>query len=450
MLHNVIDVLRSRLDEPTSRALANAVSRAVADGALAHGGKLPPIRTVATELGLSPTTVSAAWALLARSGAIRTDGRRGTVIAPETQAGPVRYRRVIGTGARFDIDLSTGVPDPALLPDLGPALLRLQRGSVPQTYLDEPVVPELAEVLRASWPFSPGALTMADGAMDALDLITGCFLRFGDRVAVEHPCFPPLLDLLDLVGVQVVPLDLDDDGPLVARVAAALESGVTAVFLQPRAQNPTGASLTHDRAQALAALLAGRDVLIVENDSAGMVANSPSISLGTWLPDSTLHVRSFSKSHGPDLRLAAIGGAAPLIERLSERRHLGQGWTSRLLQRLLLDLLTDPHSIAQVEQARDEYARRRRLVVQALDRLELSVSGKDGLNLWLAVKDEASALVGLAARGIGAAPGGPFSVRSTMPAHLRVTVGLLGDDDRGEVAAALAAVAAADAWSAPR
>jgi hypothetical protein len=55
------------------------------------------------------------------------------------------------------------------------------------------------------------------------------------------------------------------------------------------------------------------------------------------------------------------------------------------------------------------------------------VTGTDGINLWMEVSDERSALLTLAAQGIGAAPGEPFMVRPDRP-HLRVTVGLVGDD----------------------
>src|SRR5690606_11560245 len=86
---------------------------------------------------------------------------------------------------------------------------------------------------------------------------------------------------------------------------------------------------------------------------------SPDLSLGSRLSDRTLHVRSYSKSHGPDLRLAALGGPRALVQPLVDRRFLGQGWTSRLLQRVLVHLLTDPASTAAIADARREYARRR-------------------------------------------------------------------------------------------
>lgn len=448
MLQSVLTAIEERMATPTARGLATAVGRAVSDGALAAGDKLPPIRTVATQLGLSPTTVSAAWSLLARSGTIHTDGRRGTVITVR-RAGPTRYRRAVDVGTPFALDLSTGTPDPALLPDLTPALRRVRHASTPSTYLDDPVLPALAEILHVDWPFAADRITVVDGAMDALQLIATTHLRFGERVGVEQPCFPPLLDLLESVGVVPVPIGVDDDGPLPADLRSAVAADVRALFVQPRAQNPTGASMTQERVADLAAALRGSDAIVVEDDSAGAVASAPPVSLGSVLPRQTVHVRSYSKSHGPDLRLAAVGGASPLVDPVVDRRFLGQGWTSRLLQGLLVDLLTHPTSVHSVERARQAYARRRSLIVSALAGDGVDVAGKDGLNIWLPVRDESAALLRLAAEGIGASPGGPFSVDSALPPHLRVTVGLVSEHHR-DVAAALAAAARAGARTAPR
>src|SRR5665647_1445122 len=348
-MRTAISAIEERLELPSARGLAQAVSRAVRDGALAPGAKLPPIRAVATQLGLSPTTVSAGWALLARSGAIRTDGRRGTTIAGLQDLTPGRYRRALERQLDFALDLSTGTPDPALLPNLGQALSELTTAGIPGSYLDDPVLPGLLEVLHAQWPYPAAELMVVDGAMDGLDLVSRSLLRFGDRVVVEHPGSPPLLDLLESIGVQVVGVPVDDAGLLPEPLAAAVSSPAAALFLQPRAQNPTGASMTEPRARDLAAILAQGGVPVVEDDSAGAVAASAPISLGQWLPAQVIHIRSFSKSHGPDLRLAAMGGPTELLREIIHRRQLGQGWSSRLLQRVLLSLLTDPVAIADVD-----------------------------------------------------------------------------------------------------
>lgn len=426
-MREVLCALDERLAEPTARGLVTAVTTAIRDGVLLPDTRLPPIRTVATELGLSPTTVSAAWSLLVRSGAIHTDGRRGTTVADLRARGPRRYRHAVQQQAVFDLDLSTGVPDPRLLPDLTRAVRSLTAtAATPGSYLDEPVLPQLLDVLAQDWPYSAEAWAMTDGAMDAIDLLARTAICFGDRVVVEHPVFPPLLDLLDSLGAQTVAVPLDAEGMRPDALTDALATPAAAVLLQPRAQNPTGISLTAERAAALATTLAGTDALIIEDDSAGAISAAPAVSVGQWLPERTVHVRSFSKSHGPDLRLAAVSGPGELLEEVTARRQLGQGWSSRLLQRILLHLLTDPRAINQVAAAREEYARRRAAAVERLAQHGVQIGGTDGINIWVPVADEAAALVRLASQGIGVAPGAPFAVLPEPAGHLRATVGLVG------------------------
>jgi len=438
----VLSELEQRLAEPSARGLAAAVTRAMRDRVLVDGDRLPPIRTVAEELGLSPTTVSAAWSLLARSGTIRTDGRRGTTVTERQAPGSPRYQRALDRHTAFALDLSTGVPDPALLPDLDRALGAVTGVASPGSYLDDPVLPELAAVLRADWPYAAEQLTVVDGAMDGIELATRVLVGFGDRVVVEQPCFPPLLDLLEANGADVVGVAVDEQGMTVDGLRAALSSPVAVVQLQPRAQNPTGVSLTAARARELAELLDGTGTVVIEDDSAGAIATAEAISLGAYLPDQVLHVRSFAKSHGPDLRLAALSGTAELIGRITALRQLGQGWSSRLLQRLLLALLTDRVAVRQVAASRGEYARRRAGLVDALAAEGIEIGGNDGINIWLPVVDETAAVVRLASRGIGVTPGAPFWTLPSPPPHVRVTSGLLSSDvDVPAMAADLAAAA---------
>ena len=441
-----MSAIEDRLEAPSAKGLAQAVSRAVRDGVLQPGTKLPPIRALAARLGLSPTTVSAGWALLARSGAIRTDGRRGTTVAGLQDPAPGRYRRALERQLDFALDLSTGIPDPALLPNLGPALGELTTAGIPGSYLDDPVLPALLDVLKAQWPYPPEELMVVDGAMDGLDLVSRSLLRSGDRVVVEHPGFPPLLDLLEAIGVEVVGVPVDDAGLCPEPLTAALCGLTASAFLQPRAQNPTGASMTEERARELAPILARAGMPVIEDDSAGAVAASAPISLGQWIPDQVIHIRSFSKSHGPDLRLAALSGPSELLREVIHRRQLGQGWSSRLLQRVLLSLLTDPAAVADVDRARDEYTRRRGALVAALTARDVDVAGGDGLNLWLSVHDESAAIVRLASQGVGVTPGTPFDVLPGGGGHVRVTVGLVADGYE-ELAQILAAAANTSSWA---
>jgi DNA-binding transcriptional MocR family regulator len=412
----------------SARGIAAAVSRLVTDGSLSPGERLPTVRALARQLGVSPTTVSEAWQVLADAGAIDTRGRLGTfVLGPPGAPVPRRYRNINQAHGPFSLDLSTGTPDPALLPDLAAVLTRVSRRQLTTSYLDDPVLPALGEVLQQSWPFAPEALTVMDGAMDALDRVITTIVRLGDRVVVEAATFPPLLDLLEQLGADIIGVEVDAEGIVASSLESALAHEPVALFTQPRAHNPLGVGASPRRVAALSRLLRASRVTVVEDDHAGDISSAPLASFGRHLPDRTILIRSFSKSHGPDLRLSAVGGCGEPIVRMAQRRMLGPGWSSRLLQAVLAELLVDRRTIETIAEARTEYARRRAAVSTELAARGITSTGTDGINLWVDVDDERTAQLGLAARGIGVAPGSPFVVSPGDRHHLRVTVGLVRD-----------------------
>jgi DNA-binding transcriptional MocR family regulator len=441
----MLQLIAGAVNDRSARGIAAAVSRLVHTGELPAGARLPTVRSVARELGISPTTVSEAWRSLATAGAIQTRGRSGTfVLTPGRPRQKLRYAQVTAGRATLPHDFSTGVPDHDLLPDLSSALRRIGDTRFTTSYLEEPVLPRLESVLRERWPFPPHQLTVVDGALDAIDRLTSAVVRFGDHVLVENPAFPPVLDLLESVGAVAVPVAMDSAGLIPVSLEKALDVGPTALYLQPRAHNPTGASMTPARAEQLAAVLAahplGGGVMVVEDDHAGDIATATAVSIGAWLPEQTVHVRSFSKSHGPDLRLAAVGGPGALIAAVADRRLLGPGWSSRILQAVLLDLLTDAATVKQVAAARREYAARRDALLTALADRDVRASAADGINMWVSVRDQQVAMLSLAAHGIGVAPGAPFEVEPLDGDHIRVTVGLIRDgfDDLADILASAA------------
>jgi DNA-binding transcriptional MocR family regulator len=118
---------------------------------------------------------------------------------------------------------------------------------------------------------------------------------------------------------------------------------------------------------------------------------------------------------------------------------LGPGWTSRLLQRVLLSMLDDEDAIHTVTSARAEYRRRSAELRRALTRKGVTVARNDGINIWLPVADENAAMISLAAAGVKAAPGGPFEVGDHQPSdHLRLTIAPFADADLDWLATELA------------
>jgi DNA-binding transcriptional MocR family regulator len=419
-------------------SIAASVEEGISQGDLAPGDTLPPIREVASELGVNPNTVAAAYRLLRDRGAVETAGRRGTRVRDRPATTPRSLLSLdVPEGAR---DLSTGNPDPALLP-IATARLHPPMGA-PLLYGRSAISAELLE--HASAALAEDAvpadyLAVTSGALDGIERVLTAHLRPGDRVAVEDPGWANLLDLLAALGLSAEPVEVDDDGPVVLSMARALRRGVQAVIVTTRAQNPTGAALSAARAGTLRGLLAGktRDVLVIEDDHGADIAG---VRLHT-LAGSTRRwafVRSASKAYGPDLRLAVVAGDRRTIERVHGRLRLGPGWVSHLLQDLAVRLWSDDAAKGMVEEAQERYANNRNRLRSALAERDVTAYGRSGLNVWVPVPDETTAITRLLNAGWAAAPGTRFRIESAP--GIRITIADLG---YGEIAGLADAIAEA-------
>jgi DNA-binding transcriptional MocR family regulator len=340
-------------------------------------------------------------------------------------------------GAR---DLSRGNPDPALLPDLE---LALRSMPVPRRlYGEVAALPELLELARErlrAVRVPADALCVVSGALDGIERVLAVHLRPGDRVAVENPGYAALYDLLRARGLRMEAVAVDERGMLPGELEAALARGARAAVITPRGQNPTGAALDRARAAELRELLrAAPDVLVIEDDHLGDAAGIP---LYTTLPASGAWAatRSVAKELGPDLRLAVLAADARTAALVEGAQRCGPGWVSHLLQALVVKLWSDRHVAASVARAADAYARRREQLLQCLAENGIAASGRSGLNVWIPVADEASAVGALLQRGWVLAPGEAYRLAGAPPA-VRVTTAALSAHDAAALADDIACV----------
>jgi DNA-binding transcriptional MocR family regulator len=415
--------------------IATSIETAVRAGGLQPGNRLPTVRGLAADLGVSPVTVAAAYRRLTERGLLSAAGRRGTHVCsgpplPSPLAAPV-----LPPGVR---DLANGNPDPALLPDLRAVVRRL---AVPRQLYGDPAnradLLEAAAAELAADGIPTEALAVTGGAMDGIERTLQAHLRAGDRVAVEDPVYPAVRDLLGALGLGLEPVGVDDLGPLPEDLDRALSRGAVACLVTPRAQNPTGAALDAGRAAALRAVLDRHPgVLLVEDDHGGSVAGVPAVSLVAGHDGPWALLRSAAKTLGPDLRLAVMAGDPATVARVEGRQRLGTGWVSHVLQELVVALWRDPATVETLRRAAAAYTERRDALVEALAGHGVRAQGRSGLNVWVHLPEEVGTVQGLLARGWSVRGGERYRIR-TGPA-IRVTVASLQPDEARRFAADVA------------
>lgn len=409
--------------------IAAGIERAIRQDDLRPGERLPTIRGLAGELSVSPVTVAAGYRRLRERGLVTGGGRAGTRVAAQP-ALAVRRSPELPPGVR---DLSDGNPDASLLPRLP----RLNPRHI--LYGARQKDERLTELLRHDFVadgIAAESLAIVAGALDGIERVLVAHLRPGDRIAIEDPGFTRVHDLVAALGLSVEPVAVDERGARPESLRGALERGVDAVILTPRAQNPTGAAFDLERAAALRRELDDHPhVLVIEDDHAGPVAGAPAQTLAPGRERWAV-IRSVSKALGPDLRLAALVGDAATVARVEGRQSLGTGWVSHVLQRLVAELLGSEATRARVARAAATYASRRQALLAALGERGIVAWGRSGLNVWIPVAEEAPTVQALVNAGWAVAAGERFRVSS--PPAVRVTAARLPARDAQRFATALA------------
>jgi DNA-binding transcriptional MocR family regulator len=433
-------------DYPTVRTaadLAEAIERSIRQGSFAAGEPLPPIRQLAEQVGLSAGTVASAYRVLNTRGLTASDRRRGTWVRElrKEDLAPVRQTIPVPAGV---VDCSSGNPDPRLLPDPVPAVAGL--AYEPAMYGSPVAHPGfIAEARRRLKRDGVPAehATVTFGALDGIARMLASNLAPGDRVALEDPGWAALIDLVERLGYTAVPTAVDPEGPTTDGVWQSLAAGAKAIVVTARAQNPTGAAISKRRAGELREVFSrypGR--LVIEDDHACGLAE---VALHPVVGPTGRYgfLRSLAKGYGPDLRLAVAAGDATTVARLESSVIAGAGWVSHLVQQLALALWQDPAVSSQLAAASSLYRQRRAALCAELAARGIDVAAPTGLNVWIPVGDEATAVSALLARGWLVAPGGRFRMVSG-PA-IRVTTAALDTDRAAECATAIAEASAAAA-----
>jgi len=428
--------MKVKISGTSAQGIFESIRELTSNGQLVAGDSLPPVRELAEHLGVNRNTVSAAYQRLTKAGIVVTQGRLGTRICQEPEAGE---QEGITDTALFD--LADGSPRREWLPDLNKVVAATHLNQF--LYGEETILPQILEYGKNWFTGACPAsfdITLCNGAIDTIERMMAAHLVPGDKVVVEDPCYISSANAIRLAGMQVLGAQVDEQGMRPEALSAALKKGAKAVLITPRAHNPTGVSITKARADELRSVLVDYpNVLVMEDDHFSLLAVTEHYSV---IPESTYNwaiFRSVSKGLGPDLRMAFVAADTESIKRINTRLAPGMSWVSRVLQSLVYTCLTTDEFQRHLSDARDNCAQRRELAINTLAAYGIETTKTiDGLNIWIPIGENCQAVVyALLRKGWLVRPGSSFDIDSESFA-IRVSVQNLEEHTAKDFASDLA------------
>jgi GntR family transcriptional regulator/MocR family aminotransferase len=382
-------------------ALVEALRTAIRSGRLTPETMLPPSRTLAADLGLSRNTVADAYADLVAEGWLCSRQGAGTwVINSRTGPPPPRPRGVTTTPTH---NLMPGSPDVSQFPRsawLASTKRALTAAPNEALRMGDPMGRiELRLALAEYLGRARGVRTTADeivicaGTRHAVEILARVLGGPDKPVAVEAYGLFLFREALAAMGVRSVPIDVDDDGAVIAdldRTAAG------AALLTPAHHFPHGVPLQPARRKAVLDWAHRTDGYLLEDDYDGEFRydRQPIGSVQGLDPDRVVYLGSASKSLSPVLRLGWMVLPAALVDRVVTALGGQQFYVNAVAQLTMADFIAKGSYDKHIRRMRISYRRRRDLLVQALEPFDVGLRGLSaGLHLQLTLPEGTEAEV---------------------------------------------------------
>jgi len=455
---------------PGYAALADRIRLLVLDGRLSVGTRLPSERDLAGHLGVSRTTVAAAYAALRDAGHVTSLRGSGSVVRLPDQA------RVRSTRPADEDDVLDFTK--AAMPAVDGIAEAAQRAAGRLgAYLSEPGYdtvgrPVLREAVAARYR-ARGLETSADqivvtlGAQHAIALLARVLVGRGDRAVVETPGYPHAFEALRAAGARLAPVSVtvDEGWDESALLQTLRRTSPPVAYLMPDFHNPTGATMPEaQRVRVLEAAADEGTIVIADETMAELVVGGPRgasfagvgagarpLPMAAYGPAVT--IGSVGKSLWGGLRIGWIRAERPLVERLVRARSAGDLGTPVLEQLIVADLLGDMDSVLEARSRQLRHGRDRLVAGLRSAFPGWSVpSPAGGLTTWVGLGAPVSSQLVLAARrhGLLLAAGPMFGVDGAFERFLRVPYSYPDDETDRALAALAAAWDGIDGVQAPR
>ena len=408
------------LHRPAYRSLADQFARAIHDGRLANGARLPPHRQLADELKLSVQTVGRAYEALVRQGLVTGEIGRGTFVKgvrrePEPPYLPQRLGDVI------DLSILKPVCEEMHLTKLKRALAQLAE-TLPATsalsFRPNVVFPRHRAV-AIEWlklcglSVSPLNVTLTNGATSGMTVALMTAAPPGSTAATEAIGHHTLLPLASYLGFNLEGLPIDDNGIIPdALDEACRRADIRTVFVQPSASNPTARLMSEARRLALVEVARKHDITIIENDVLGPLIENRPPPIVALAPERTFYVTTFTKITVPGLRVGYLVAPDRFAAAVANR-HLVSNWMATpLVAEIASKWVEDGTAVELMLWQRGALHRRHAIAAEVMANVHY-LSHPNSLHLWLPLPDERSEdrfVAQARVEGVGIAPGASFRI----------------------------------------
>lgn len=438
----------SLIRRPAYLSLADQIARAVHDGRLENGARLPTHRRLAEELGLSVQTVSRAYEELIRRGLISGEIGRGTFVQtrrpePDPPYLPERLGEVI------DLSILKPVCETMHLEKMKQALAFLSEQLPPSAALSfrPNVVFPRHRAVAVEWlkhcglAVSPLNVSVTNGATAGMTVALMAAAPPGATVATEAIGHHTLTPLSTYLGFNLEGLPIDEDGLVPEALDEACSGAdIRAVFVQPSVINPTATLMSEARRAAIVEVARRHDIAIIENDVLGPLIERRPPPIAALAPERTLYVTSFTKITVPGLRIGYLVAPDRFVAAVANR-HLVSNWMATpLVAEIATKWVGDGTAMELVRWQREAIRRRHAIACETLAGVDYRAH-PESLHLWLplpAGRSEDGFVSQARLQGVAIAPGVSFraseepwapavriSLGSTDEAELRTGLGIV-------------------------
>ncbi|TAP43662.1 PLP-dependent aminotransferase family protein [Arthrobacter sp. S39] len=452
---------------PAYRELADVVRLLVLDGRVALDTALPSERALSEALGVSRTTVTAAYGHLREQGFLSSgQGSRGRTRIPRVTP----LGTTVLTGLGLAATGGSGAPAVAA-PGLAAPGLAAPAGLIDLAYASLPASGEVvhrafaaaltelpallpgfgydamgllplreavaARYTAAGAPTTAEQILVTSGAQHALNIIIRALAGRQDRVLVEHPSYPNALDAIRGAGCRAIPVAFTaahgthaDGGPpalvwdMHALRTAMMQQRPKVAYVVPDFHNPTGQLMPDaQRRQLVRAAAAAGTVLVVDETLRELNLDGAETTPVAAFSPAVVTIGSLSKSHWGGLRTGWIRASEAMIQRFAAARtslDLGGPVMEQLAAAHLVRALDEPLP-ARLTALRDNRAALLELLAGHLPEWETGRPA-GGLSVWCRLPAPVSTALTVIAPdfGIRLAAGPRFGIGGAFERYLRV------------------------------